>query len=321
MPDTQPAVVSHRVRLGMIWPAPIGGTPMPTSSDVAHVDIRRHLRVGPGPVDLGTIDPRSTPGLPGGKEVSRDPKLWSRGQVAAIGAHLAGLQERLYAAGKAGSPDRLLLLLQAMDAGGKDGTVKNVAGQMNPLGLKIVSFGKPTPEEQRHHFLWRIRRNLPGPGFIGVFNRSHYEDVLVARVHDLVPPEVWSKRYDEINRFEAREVANGLTVVKVMLHISKEEQKARLIERLTDPTKHWKYNPGDLEERKLWPRFMEAYEAALTWCNTDAAPWYVVPADRKWYRNWAIAHLLWETLEEIDPKYPEPEFDVAAELAKLKASD
>jgi PPK2 family polyphosphate:nucleotide phosphotransferase len=289
-------------------------------SEVAHANIRKHLRVPSGPVDLSRIDPRSTPGLPGTKVVKRDPKGWSRGQVAAVGEHLAGLQERLFAAARGGSTDRLLLLLQAMDAGGKDGTVKHVTGMMNPLGLRIVSFGKPTPEEQRHHFLWRIRRALPGPGLVGVFNRSQYEEVLVARVHELVPPTVWSARYDEINRFEMKLVAEGLTIVKVMLHISPEEQKVRLLQRLEDPTKHWKYNPGDLTERAHWADYQEAYEAALTRCNTDAAPWYVVPADRKWYRNWAVAHLLWETLEDMDPKYPEPDFDVTAELAKLKAA-
>jgi PPK2 family polyphosphate:nucleotide phosphotransferase len=289
-------------------------------TEVAHVNIGDHLRLAPGPVDLSQIDPRSTPGLPGGNVVGKDAKAWAREHVAQVGAHLAELQERLFASARAGSAHRLLLLLQAMDAGGKDGTIEHVAGTMNPLGLRIVSFGKPTPEELRHHFLWRIRRALPGPGLIGVFNRSHYEDVLVARVHDLVPPEAWGKRYAEINRFEARLVGTGLTVLKVMLHISPEEQKARLEERLTDPTKYWKYNPGDVAERALWPHYQTAYEAALTRCNTDAAPWHVVPADRKWYRNWAIAHLLWETLADIDPKYPEPDFDPEAELARLRAA-
>ena len=162
-------------------------SPLP---EVAHVNIREHLRVPAGPVDLSRIDPRSTPGLPDSKAVRRDPKLWAKGQVDGVGAHLAELQERLFAQAKAGTPDRLLLLLQAMDAGGKDGTVKHVAGTMNPLGLRITSFGKPTPEELRHQFLWRIRRALPDPGLVGVFNRSQYEDVLVVRVHDLVPPEV-----------------------------------------------------------------------------------------------------------------------------------
>ncbi len=291
------------------------------SSEVSHVNIRDLLRVPSGAVDLSQIDPRSTPGLPGKKVVGVDSKAWSREQVELIGTELAGWQERLFAAAKGGgSTSRLLLLLQAMDAGGKDGTVKHVAGTMNPLGLRIVSFGKPTPEELRHNFLWRIRRALPDPGLVGVFNRSQYEDVLVVRVHNLVPPEVWGKRYDEINKFEARLVGEGLTIVKVMLHISPDEQKARLVERLQDPTKGWKYNPGDLAERAHWDDYQAAYEAALSRCGTDAAPWYVVPADRKWYRNWAVAHLLWETFEQIDPKYPEPDFDVEAELAKLKAS-
>jgi PPK2 family polyphosphate:nucleotide phosphotransferase len=289
-------------------------------SEVAHVNIREYLRVPAGDVDLSIIDPRSTPRLPATKEVQRDPKGWSREQVSAVGIQLASLQERLYAAARGGSSARLLLLLQAMDCGGKDGTIKNVAGAMNPLGLKVVSFGKPTPEEQRHHFLWRIRRNLPTAGYVGVFNRSQYEDVLVVRVHDLAPRAVWSKRYDEINRFEVKLVADGLTMIKVMLHISPEEQKKRLMERLTDPTKYWKYNPADVDERSHWDEYMAAYAVALSRCNTDAAPWYVVPADRKWYRNWAVAHLVWETLDELDPKYPEPEFDPVAELARLRAA-
>jgi PPK2 family polyphosphate:nucleotide phosphotransferase len=288
---------------------------------VEHVNMRRLLRVPPGSVDLAAIDPRSTPGLPDSAEVRAGPKQWSRDQVAAVGAHLDGLQERLFAAGKAGSRDRLLLLLQAMDCGGKDGTIRHVVGTMNPQGLRITAFGKPSEEEREHDFLWRIRRALPGAGLIGVFNRSHYEDVLVVRVHNLVPPEVWSARYDQINQFEAELAADGLRLVKVMLHISPEEQKKRLISRLEDPTKWWKHNPGDLDERKLWGDYQAAYTDALSRCATDAAPWYVVPADRKWYRNWAVAHLLWETLEEMDPKYPEPDFDVATELARLRAAE
>lgn len=287
---------------------------------ITPVGIREHLRVPPGAVDLAAIDPRGTPGLPDSKAIRKDPKAWAREEVAEVGLGLAELQQRLFAASKAGSTSRVLLLLQAMDCGGKDGTTKHVAGTMNPQGLRIVSFGKPTPVELRHHFLWRIRRALPEPGYIGVFNRSQYEDVLIARVHNLVPPVVWNKRYDEINRFEAKLATEGLTMIKVMLHISFDEQKQRLTERLTDPTKYWKYNPADIDERGRWAEYQEAYSAALSRCNTDVAPWYVVPADRKWYRNWAVAHLLAEVLAEIDPKYPEPDFDPAAELARLQTS-
>ena len=192
---------------------------------------------------------------------------------------------------------------------------------MNPLGLRITAFGKPTAAELRHHFLWRVRRAVPGPGLVGVFNRSHYEDVLIVRVENLVGPDVWERRYDEINRFESRLVADGVTVVKVMLHISKDEQKERLADRLADPTKHWKYNPGDLAARRRWDDYQQAYAVALERCSTDAAPWYVVPGDRKWYRNWAVASLLREVLTGLDPRYPAPAFDVDAERKRLAAAD
>jgi PPK2 family polyphosphate:nucleotide phosphotransferase len=211
-------------------------------------------------------------------------------------------------------------VLQAMDCGGKDGTVRKVAGTMNPQGLHIVSFGKPTEEERAHDFLWRIRRALPAPGYVGVFNRSHYEDVLAVRVHDLVPREVWSARYDQINEFERELVGDGVTILKVMLHISYEEQLKRLLQRLDAPTKRWKYNPGDVDERKLWPAYQEAYEDALARCSTGHAPWYVVPADHKWYRDWAVATLLRETFAELDLHYPEPGFDIAAEKLRLIGS-
>jgi PPK2 family polyphosphate:nucleotide phosphotransferase len=290
------------------------------STTTSPPSMRGLLAVRPGETELSGIDPRSTPGLPPAAEA--DPKEWSREQVGAIGAQLASYQERLYAQAKAtGEPaKRLLLILQAMDCGGKDGTVRNVMGEMNPAGMRVVSFGPPTDEERENGFLWRIRRALPATGHVAVFNRSHYEDVLVVRVHNLVPEETWSARYAEINDFEAEQVASGLTIVKVMLHISKHEQKKRLIARLTDPSKHWKYNPGDLTERGLWDDYQQAYEDALNKCSTAAAPWYVVPADRKWYRNWAVARLLAEAFGEMDPRYPTADFDVAAELAKLRAA-
>jgi PPK2 family polyphosphate:nucleotide phosphotransferase len=283
-------------------------------------DLRKLLAVEPGSFDLAAIDPSGTPGVPDDRAVRRHPKRWSRRRVADISAELAAYQEPLYASAKHDAQaHRVLLVLQAMDCGGKDGTVRDVTGGMNPAGLTIVSFGPPTEEERSHDFLWRIRRALPEAGRVGIFNRSHYEDVLVARVHQLVPEKVWSERYDEINAFEAEQVAEGITFVKVMLHISAEEQKKRLLARLDDPTKYWKYNPGDLAERARWDEYQQAYADALSRCSTSVAPWYVVPADHKWYRNWAVATLLRQALADIDPQYPPASFDVATERAKLEA--
>jgi PPK2 family polyphosphate:nucleotide phosphotransferase len=284
-------------------------------------ELRDLLAVTPGQFSLAAIDPRSTPGLPDDPAADDDPKQWSKSRVTEIGQELASYQERLFASAKEGRTNRrVLLLLQAMDCGGKDGTVRSVIQGMNPAGMKAVSFGPPDEEERRHDFLWRIRRGLPQAGNVGIFNRSHYEDVLVVRVHKLVADDVWSGRYDAINEFEAEQAADGLTLVKVMLHISKKEQKKRLLARLDDPTKHWKYNPGDLTERSHWDDYQRAYEEALSKCSTGAAPWFVVPADRKWYRNWAVATLLRQAMAGIDPQYPEPDFDVAAERAKLLAA-
>ncbi|MEH0983837.1 PPK2 family polyphosphate kinase [Micromonospora sp. CPCC 205556] len=290
-------------------------------------------------VDLGAIDPRSTPGVPGVAGSGRARKEWTRAQVELIGAGLGRRQEMLFATAKAagepeeaasaptrggpelgaGRPARVLLVLQAMDCGGKDGTVKRVAGAMNPLGLHIRSFGPPTGEELRHDFLWRIRRALPPPGYVGVFNRSHYEDVLVARVDELVGEATWRARYDEINAFERELAGGGVALVKVMLHISREEQAERLMERLTDPTKYWKYNPGDLDTRARWDDYQAAYAEALARCDADAAPWFVVPADRKWYRDWAVAHLLRETFDGLDLGYPPAGFDVERERERLRS--
>jgi PPK2 family polyphosphate:nucleotide phosphotransferase len=282
--------------------------------------LRKLLSVQPGRFRLADVDPRSTPGLPKDKAVEKDPKQWSREQVTAIGADLASYQERLFASAKLKATERrVLLLLQAMDCGGKDGTVRNVVKGMNPVGIKAVSFGPPDDEERRHDFLWRIRRALPPAGHLGVFNRSHYEDVLVVRVHQLVPEEVWSQRYDAINTFEQQEAESGLTMVKVMLHISKKEQKSRLLDRLDDPTKRWKYNPGDLEERARWDEYQQAYEDALNRCSTETNPWYVVPADRKWYRNWAVTNILVEQLEAMALRWPPapPGLDIEAQRARL----
>jgi PPK2 family polyphosphate:nucleotide phosphotransferase len=264
---------------------------------------------------LAATDPRATPGLPTGLH---DPKRWAAGQLAEIGPSLAQSQEKLYASTRSGADRRrLLVVLQAMDAGGKDGVVRHVGGAFNPAGLQVTSFKAPTEEERAHHFLWRIERAVPPAGYVGFWNRSHYEDVLVVRVHNLVPD--WAGRYDEINSFERELVSAGVLVVKVMLHISREEQRARMLDRLADPTKYWKYNPGDIDERALWDEYMAAYQEALTRCS-DAAPWYVVPADRKWYRDWAIASLVREILDEENLSYPPPGFDVEAERARVVAA-
>jgi PPK2 family polyphosphate:nucleotide phosphotransferase len=303
--------------------------------------MRDLLRVAPGAVDPRTVDPRSTPGLPAAAGGGRARKAWAREQVELLGAELGEQQEMLFATAKAagepdapasapttggaelapGRPGRVLLVLQAMDCGGTDGTIKRVAGAMNPLGLHIRSFGPPTEEELRHDFLWRIRRALPPPGYVGIFNRSHYEDVLIARVGALVDEATWRARYDEINAFE-RELADGaVTLVKVMLHISYAEQGERLMERLTDPHKYWKYNPSDLESRARWADYQAAYADALARCDADVAPWFVVPADRKWYRDWAVAHLLWETFGGLDLGYPAAGFDVQRERQRLRSGD
>jgi PPK2 family polyphosphate:nucleotide phosphotransferase len=265
------------------------------------------LQVGPdgGPVDLGAYDPDGTPG---------GPKNKSHGlaEIEQMRPRLAELQEKLFAqAAVGGDPRRLLLVLQGMDTSGKGGTVKHVVAGLNPAGLRVRAFKAPTAEERRHGFLWRVRKALPHPGEIGVFDRSHYEDVLVVRVHDMVPRSVWSRRYGEINRFERTLTDDGVSVLKVFLHISPEEQRARLLARLDRPGKHWKFSPTDVEERGLWPAYQEAYQTALERCSPANAPWHVVPADRKWYRNWAISRLLLEHLERIDPAYPEPAFDIA----------
>jgi PPK2 family polyphosphate:nucleotide phosphotransferase len=280
--------------------------------------LRELLRVPEGSAAaLASVDTRSTPGLPH----RRADKSWARRELARIGADLATGQEQLYAQAKvAGDERRVLLILQAMDCGGKDGATRRVAGMMNPQGLHVVSFGKPTQEELRHDFLWRIRASLPAAGCVGVFNRSHYEDVLIVRVHDLVPPQEWQGRYDKINSFERELADSGFTILKVMLHISYPEQGNRLADRLADPDKHWKFNPGDLDERAYWEQYQAAYADALGRCSTDAAPWYVVPADRKWYRDWAVATLLAETLAGLELSYPPGDFDPEEQRARLAAT-
>ncbi len=272
------------------------------------------LRLPRGRVDLASIDTRGTPGFEGDKAAGK-------AALAALDAELSELQERFFAEGRTGGSRRLLLVLQGMDTAGKGGVMRHTVDLFDPQGVHIKAFKAPTAEELEHDFLWRIERELPGPGMIGVFDRSHYEDVLIARVRELVSPETIAERYDAINRFEEELVASGTTVVKCMLHISAEEQKERLLARLDDPTKLWKFNPGDIDERSMWTAYQHAYEVALERCNTDAAPWHVVPSDRKWYRNWAIAALLLETLRGFDLGWPEADFDVETQRARLRDED
>ncbi|MCD2463709.1 polyphosphate kinase 2 family protein [Streptomyces sp. MBT42] len=276
--------------------------------------LRELLRVPEGErVDLAAYDASATPGGPADKAAGL-------AATAALAPRLADLQERLYAASTAGDRRRVLLVLQGMDTSGKGGTVKHVIGLFNPSGCRIRAFKAPTPEEQSHPFLWRIMKALPRPGEIGIFDRSHYEDVLIARVRELVAPTQLNRRYGQINRFEKTLADDGVTVVKVFLHLSYEEQRARLLERLDNPEKHWKFSVGDIEERAVWPAYQQAYAIALKRCTTEAAPWYLVPADRKWYRNWAISKLLLEHLEALDPAYPPGDFDVEESRRRLLAT-
>jgi PPK2 family polyphosphate:nucleotide phosphotransferase len=279
---------------------------------MARSPISTLLRAPAGPIDLFAVDARATPGFKKGKAAARKAHL-------KMAARVSTLQEQLYAEGRKSGSRSVLLVLQGMDTSGKGGTVRHVVGQCDPSGLHVATFGRPTPEELEHDFLWRIRRRLPEPGKLGVFDRSHYEDVLAARGRGVADRRTWGRRYRTINTFEANLVASGTRVVKCFLHISAEEQRARLLARLDDPTKHWKYNPGDLEDRALWAEYMAAYADALERCSTDAAPWHIVPADRKWYRNWAITQLLIEALEALDLRWPEADFDVEEERRRLLA--
>jgi polyphosphate:nucleotide phosphotransferase, PPK2 family len=275
---------------------------------MAKKQIRDLLRAEPrdGHVRLVEWDPDTTPGMKSPKRALKDLEKHK--------TSLFQLQERLYAEHKRS----LLIVLQAMDTGGKDGTVTHVIGNLNPQGVQITAFKAPTPEEKRHGFLWRIRKHLPDDGIVGIFNRSHYEDVLVARVHALAKPKVIESRYDLINRFERALARGGTKVIKFCLHISYEEQRRRLLERLRDPDKRWKFNEHDIDERAYWDDYQSAYSIAITRCSTPWAPWYVIPANDKDYRNWAVARILIETLEEIDPKFPQPKLDIPRLVRRLK---
>ena len=276
---------------------------------VKQVPWSQMLRVGSG-FSLLDVDTGSTPNFAGDKDAGEE-------LMGELQSRLGDLQERLYAESKGGGGRSVLLVIQGMDTSGKGGIMRHVVGAVDPQGVDITSFKAPTSEEKRHPFLWRIRRALPTPGDIGVFDRSHYEDILIVRVHDLLPRTTWSRRYAQINAFEREVVEGGTTVVKVMLHISSDEQKARLTERLEREDKHWKYRPADVDERAHWAEYMQAYQAALEKTSTDHAPWFVVPADQKWYARLAVTNLLLEHLEAMDPQWPAADFDVEAEKARL----
>ena len=257
----------------------------------------KRYRVEPGKkINLSKIDPNDDKAFKGDKE--KGLKALSK-----LNAELQALQELLYAEQK----HKVLIVLQAMDTGGKDGAIRRVFDGVNPQGVKVASFKVPTAEELAHDFLWRVHKVTPGAGEMVIFNRSHYEDVLVVRVHGYAPEEVWKKRYDQINDFERLLAESGTTILKFFLHIDLDEQKERLQARLDDPTKTWKFRLGDLEERKLWGQYMQAYEDALNKTSTEYAPWYVIPANRKWYRDLVISTILVDTLKGLKMEFPKPE--------------
>jgi PPK2 family polyphosphate:nucleotide phosphotransferase len=270
----------------------------PGSGDLAA--FAASLRVTPGgPVHLADIDPRGTPGFDGDKDQAE-------AELARLCEELADFQERLFAEKR----QALLIVLQALDAGGKDGVIRRVFTAFNPQGTRVTGFGVPTEEELAHDFLWRVHAQVPGRGRVGIFNRSHYEDVLVVRVEELVPRATWAARYELINDFEALLAANGTTILKFMLHISRDEQRVRFQERLDDPAKRWKFRLGDLEARAKWDAYQAAYGDALARCSTTQAPWFVIPADRNWYRNLAVARIVADAARRMDPRYPEPAEDL-----------
>jgi PPK2 family polyphosphate:nucleotide phosphotransferase len=261
-------------------------SPAPTRS------LRDLLRVKPGQrIRLADVDPAATHGRQ---------KDTAAAELKAGLERLTELQDKVWAEQK----HKILIVLQGIDAAGKDGSVKHVMSAFNPMGCSVTSYKAPTPIELAHDYLWRVHQRVPGKGEIAIFNRSHYEDVLVVRVHDLVPKKVWSKRYDQINAFEDLLASSGTTVIKLFLWIDRDEQKARLEERLTNPDKQWKFRVSDLAERKLWDAYVAADEEMLRRCSTAAAPWYVIPANRNWFRNLAIANIVGETIADLKPRYP-----------------
>lgn len=278
-------------------------------SDLWTVDPREALRAGEE-FDLDSLDRASTPGFTGDKAAAEI-------LTAERGKLLSELQERLFANGRAGGKRNVLVIIQGLDTAGKGGIVRHVMGMVDPQGVKLASFGVPTAEERAHHYLWRIEKQVPPGGRIGVFDRSHYEDVLVVRVDELVPQTEWEGRYDEINAWEEKLIASGTTIVKVALMVSYDEQGARLAERLDRPDKHWKFSPSDITTRSKWPAYQQAYADVFARTSTEAAPWYVVPADRKWYARLAVTEILTRTLESFDLGWPVATFDVADMVAAL----
>lgn len=282
----------------------------------AETPLSELLRAPQGVVDVTAIETDADPGYQGDGKDDADEEREE------LEPELDDLQERLYAQGRVNpeSAPRLLLILQGLDTSGKGGVIRHAVGMVDPQGIRLRAFKAPTEEERKHHFLWRIEQALPGVGLIGVFDRSHYEDVLIGRVENLAPREEIERRYDEINAFEAGLVAQGYVLIKCLLHISADEQKGRLEERLDNPDKHWKYNPGDLGTRMKWDDYMEAFSVMLERCNPDAAPWYVIPSDKKWYRDWAVTELMREKLAALDLTWPTAEFDVEEEKRRLAAT-
>lgn len=273
---------------------------------------RELLRAGPD-LDLTTLDRRGTPGWSAGKRAAQ-------AHTAARGEELSQLQERLFAHGRTGGDRNVLLVMQGIDTSGKGGIVRHVIGMVDPQGVDLASFGVPTATERRHHHLWRIRRALPRPGRIGVFDRSHYEQVLVVKVDELEPPEVTARRYAELVRFDRGLVGAGTTVLKVALMISHAEQGERLRERLERPDKYWKYSDNDIAVRQQWDDYQQAFAEMFARTSVDEAPWYVVPADRKWYARLAVTELLHAALAGMDLDWPPADFDPAVELERLAAT-
>ena len=270
------------------------------------------LRVGPG-FRLEDVDPDSKPG-------TNANKAEGLAELASSAQELRELQEKLFAQSREGAPQRLLVVLQAMDAAGKGGVVNHVFGQLEPYGLELTAFKAPSEEERAHDFLWRIEPRVPGPGVIGLFDRSHYEDVLIQRVRGFAPPEEIERRYGAIAEFEKRIADEGVHIIKIMLHVSPEEQASRLLDRLDTPEKHWKYNPGDVDERLHWKSYMEAFQIAIERTNAEHAPWFVVPANAKWYARAAVQRIVISELQRIAPAWPAVKFDVAVERERVQQS-
>ncbi len=269
------------------------------------------LRLTHGSVSLADHDPADTSGFDGTKKQAEK-------ALRELGPDLTELQERMYAQAYTGGRRRVLVVLQGMDTSGKGGVIDHALGLLSPNGLSVKSFKRPTDDELAHDFLWRVDKALPGAGLVGVFDRSHYEDVLAARVHQLADEKEIERRYGAINEWEKKLVDEGTVIIKCMLHISAEKQRERLLDRLDEPEKRWKFKPSDVDERANWDDYRKAYEIALERCNTDAAPWYVVPGDHKWYRNWAVGQLLLEALQGMQLEWPEPDYDVDEQRARLE---